>query len=274
MKEPVKVLFIAQELTPYLPENEMAKICRELPQYIQEQGCEIRIFMPAYGVINERRNQLHEVQRLSGLNMIIDDNDHPLIIKVASIPSVRMQVYFIDNEEFFRRRGTSVDAGGNEYDDNDDRMIFFARSVLETIKKLRWTPNIIHCHGWMTSLVPLYLRTAYGDDPFFENAKVVYTAYDNVFHKTFGTQFAQHALTKGVTPENVSTIANAPVGCDEVTRLAFRYADVADSGCESMDATLEKLAQAENRTFTPFEEDFRQKYLRVYADIDRVFRDL
>ena len=155
MKDPVKILFITQEITPYLPENELATICRELPQYVQEQGCEIRIFMPCYGHINERRNQLHEVQRLSGMNLIIDDCDHPLIIKVASIQSARMQVYFIDNDDYFRRRGIAADDQNNEYEDNDDRAVFYARGVLETIKKLRWTPDIIHCHGWMTALAPI-----------------------------------------------------------------------------------------------------------------------
>ncbi len=274
MKEPVKILFIAQELTPYVLENQMSKLCRELPQYMQEQGCEIRIFMPCYGTINERRNQLHEVQRLSGMNLIIDDNDHPLIIKVASLPSARMQVYFIDNDDYFRRRGTSTDENGKEFDDNDDRMIFFARGVLETIKKLRWTPNIIHCHGWMTSLVPLYIHTAYHDDPFFENAKIVYSAYNNPFKKTFGKMFAKHAITKGVAPDDVSLLAKGKVGHADVTRLAVRFADMADSGSPEMDETMESLAAAEGKPFAPYADDFRAKYTQLYADVDAVFREM
>lgn len=274
MKEPVKILFIAQELTPYLLESQMAKLCRELPQYMQEQGCEIRIFMPCYGTINERRNQLHEVQRLSGMNLIIDDNDHLLIIKVASLPSVRMQVYFIDNDDYFRRRGTDADEDGKEYDDNDDRMVFFARGVLETIKKLRWTPNIIHCHGWMTSLVPLYIRTAYRDDPFFEKAKIVYTAYNNPFKKTFGKVFAKHALTKGVSPDDVSLLAGGKAGCADVTRLAVRFSDVADSGSPELNEPLAALAAAEGKTFAPYAADFRSKYMQLYADVDTVFREM
>lgn len=274
MKEPVKILFIAQELTPYLLENQMSKLCRELPQYMQEQGCEIRIFMPCYGTINERRNQLHEVQRLSGMNLIIDDNDHPLIIKVATLPSARMQVYFIDNDDYFRRRGTDVDENGKEFADNDDRMIFFARGVLETIKKLRWTPNIIHCHGWMTSLVPLYIHTAYRDDPFFEKAKLVYSAYNNPFKKTFGKVFAKHAITKGVSPNDVALLAAGKVGYADVTRLAVRFSDMADAGSPELDETLAAIAEAEGKPFAPYAPDFRSKYTQLYADVDAVFREM
>src|SRR5512138_1560307 len=156
-----KVLFISQEITPYLGETKLSKIGRYLPQGIQERGKEIRTFMPRYGCINERRNQLHEVIRLSGMNLIIDDTDHPLIIKVASIQSARMQIYFIDNDDYFQRKGTVADDDGSEYADNDERCIFFARGVLETVKKLRWTPDIIHCHGWITALAPLYIKKVY-----------------------------------------------------------------------------------------------------------------
>ncbi|MGL5619651.1 MAG: glycogen/starch synthase, partial [Tannerellaceae bacterium] len=174
-----RILFITQEITPYLPETEISGISRNLPQGIQERGREIRTFMPKYGTINERRNQLHEVIRLSGMNLIIDDTDHPLIIKVASIQAARMQVYFIDNEDFFQRKHTIADENGVEFDDNDERSIFFVRGVLETVKKLRWIPDMIHCHGWMSALTPLYIKKAYADDPFYSNTKVVYSVYDN-----------------------------------------------------------------------------------------------
>ena len=152
-----KILFVTQEMIPYMPETEIAKTCRELPQAIQERGHEIRTFMPKYGSINERRNQLHEVIRLSGMNLIIDDTDHPLIIKVASIQAARMKVYFTDNDDYFQRKvGEVMDEANRE--DNDERSIFYARGVLETVKKLRWEPDIIHCHGWLASLVPLYIR--------------------------------------------------------------------------------------------------------------------
>ena len=158
-----KVLFINQEITPYVPETEMSIMGRDLPQKAQECGLEIRTFMPKWGNINERRGQLHEVIRLSGMNLIIDDTDHPLIIKVASIPQSRIQVYFIDNDDYFTKRQMTADETGKEYADNGERAIFFARGVLETVKKLRWTPDIIHCQGWMSSVVPFYIKTAYHD---------------------------------------------------------------------------------------------------------------
>ena len=163
-----KVLFINQEIIPYVPETELSRMGRDLPQQIQENGFEIRTFMPKWGNINERRGQLHEVIRLSGMNLIIDETDHPLIIKVASIPVSRLQVYFIDNEDYFiRRQAMTEDENGDEYADNGERAIFFARGVLETVKKLRWTPDIVQCQGWMSAVVPFYIKTAYRDDPSF-----------------------------------------------------------------------------------------------------------
>ena len=159
--EKKKILYISQEITPYLPESEMSEIGRYLPQGAQERGREIRTFMPRYGCVNERRNQLHEVIRLSGMNLVIKDTDHPLIIKVASIQAARMQVYFIDNEDYFQRKCALTDEEGKEFVDNDERAVFFARGVLETVIKLRWAPDIIHCHGWLTSLIPLYIKKYY-----------------------------------------------------------------------------------------------------------------
>jgi starch synthase len=187
--EKTKILFVSQEIMPYLPETKMSKIGRNLPQGIQEKGREIRTFMPKYGCINERRNQLHEVIRLSGMNLIIDDTDHPLLIKVASIQSARMQVYFIDNEDFFQRKQTLTDTDGNHFKDNDERAIFFARGVLETVKKLRWSPDIVHCQGWITSLVPLYLKRAFNEDPLYANSKVIYSVYDDEFPEPLNDSF-------------------------------------------------------------------------------------
>lgn len=172
-----RVLYISQEIYPYLPETEISRVSRQLPQLIQELGNEVRLFMPRYGLVNERRNQLHEVIRLSGLNMVINNSDHPLIIKVASIPAARMQVYFIDNEDFFKRKSLyGTDAKGNN--DNDERSIFFVRGALETIKKLRWIPDIIHCHGVFTALAMVYLRKVYHDDPYLKKAKIVVSLYN------------------------------------------------------------------------------------------------
>ena len=175
MTKAKKILFITQEMLPFVPETEMAQMGRFLPQAVQEKSREIRSFMPKWGTINERRNQLHEVIRLSGMNIVVDDTDHPLVIKVASIPAARMQIYFIDNDDFFMGRRLSADENGKEYEDNAERAAFYARGVLETIKKLKWTPDVIHCLGWMGSFVPLYLKTAYAEEPSYRESKVIFT---------------------------------------------------------------------------------------------------
>ena len=219
-----KVLFITQEITPYVSESEMSLVGRNLPQAIQEKGREIRTFMPKWGNINERRNQLHEVIRLSGMNLIIDDTDHPLIIKVASIQSARMQVYFIDNDDYFQNRLQVVDENGVEYEDNDARAIFYARGVLETVKKLRWCPDVIHCHGWMTALAPLYIKKAYKDEPSFRDAKVVFSFYDNDFKEPFHPDFASKLLLKGISKKDVADLKE-PVDYTALCKLAVDYSD-------------------------------------------------
>ena len=173
-----RILYVCQEVAPYVPDTEGALLCRRLSQAMQERGNEIRTFMPRYGCINERRHQLHEVIRLSGMNLIIDDNDHQLIIKVASIPSARVQIYFIDNDDYFARKAILRDADENYFEDNDERAIFFARGVVETVKKLRWTPTVVHCHGWFSSIVPIYLKKVFADDPIFK-------AYRKEYKKRF-----------------------------------------------------------------------------------------
>jgi len=219
-----KVLFITQEITPYVSESEMSLVGRNLPQAIQEKGREIRTFMPKWGNINERRNQLHEVIRLSGMNLIIDDTDHPLIIKVASIQSARMQVYFIDNDDYFQNRLQVVDENGVEYEDNDARAIFYARGVLETVKKLRWCPDVIHCHGWMTALAPLYIKKAYKDEPSFRDAKVVFSLYDNDFKEPFHPDFASKLFLKGICKKDVADLKE-PVDYTALCKLAVDYSD-------------------------------------------------
>ena len=198
-----KVLFVSQQITPYLEDGQMADISRYLPQGIQEKGKEIRTFMPRFGCVNERRYQLHEVIRLSGMNLIIDDTDHPLIIKVASIQSARMQVYFIDNEEYFQRKFIFRDENNKFFKDNDERMIFFCRGVIETVKKLGWSPDIVHCHGWLTGLVPLYMKKAFNEDPIFSNAKVVYSVYNDDFKESLGKDFAVKLTLNGINKKNI-----------------------------------------------------------------------
>lgn len=236
-----KVLFITQEITPFVPESALASIGRNLPQATQESGREIRIFTPKWGFINERRNQLHEVIRLSGMNLIIDDTDHPLIIKVASLPSARMQVYFIDNDDYFQNRMMTCDEQGVEYPDNDERTIFFARGVLETVKKLRWCPDIVHCHGWISALVPLYIKSAYKEEPSFRDSKIIFSLYDNEFNfgEALPGNYLQKIMYKDMTIDLLEGTAS-PTTYDELARLAIRYSDgVVENGENIPDSLLE-----------------------------------
>src|SRR5215216_712898 len=198
-----KVLFVSQEIMPFLEVSEVGKIARHRPQGTQERGKEIRTFMPRFGVINERRNQLHEVIRLSGMNLIIGENDHPLIIKVASIQNARMQVYFIDNEEYFQRKFVFRDSKNKFFKDNEDRMVFFCRGVLETVKKLGWAPDVIHCHGWMTSLIPFFVKTGYKDDPMFKNSRVVFSSYYQDLEETMTPNLPKKLKMDGVSADDV-----------------------------------------------------------------------
>ncbi|MCR8918464.1 glycogen/starch synthase [Bacteroides sp. ET225] len=240
-----KVLFITQEITPYVPESELATIGQNLPQAIQEKGCEIRTFMPKWGIINERRNQLHEVIRLSGMNLIIDDTDHPLIIKVASIQAARRQVYFIDNDDYFQHRLMTSDENGNDYEDNGERAIFYARGVLETVKKLRWCPDLIHCHGWMTAMVPLYIKKAYYDEPSFRDSKVVYSVYGEGFKSTLDPNFTSQLLLKEITPDDVNMI-KTPVDFENLNKLAVAYSDGVIQNSETVNTNVTDYARSLN----------------------------
>jgi starch synthase len=204
-----RVLFVSYEIYPFIDQTEMGRISRFLPQGTQERGKEIRTFMPRFGVINERRNQLHEVIRLSGMNLIINEHDHPLIIKVASIQSARMQVYFIDNEEYFQRKAILYDSRNKFFKDNEDRAVFFCRGVLETVKKLGWNPDIIHCHGWMSSLIPFFVKTGYKDDPMFRNSKIIVSVYNDGFEESFSDKFVNKLQMEGVTPADTRELKNA-----------------------------------------------------------------
>lgn len=261
MEKP-RVLYISQEITPYLPENHMSTIARNLPQGIQERGREIRTFMPRYGLINERRHQLHEVIRLSGMNLIIDDIDHPLIIKVASIQQARMQVYFIDNEEYFKRKSLYHDPEGQIHADNDERMIFFCRGVLETVKKLGWSPDVIHCHGWLTGLVPMYLKTLYKDDPIFANSKVVYSTYENDMKGNLDKNLSKKILFDDISPEAVEAIKKPTF--NNVNILAMQHADAIIKGQKSYSPELEKAFEAFEKPILEWDQE--DDYMDAYAD--------
>jgi starch synthase len=252
--EKKRVLYISQEIAPFLPHSDIATTTRKLPQGIQEGGKEIRAFMPRYGCINERRHQLHEVIRLSGMNLIINDVDHPLIIKVASVPQAKIQVYFIDNEDFFTRKATVKCDKGDYFDDNDERAMFFGRGVLETVKKLGWKPDIIHCHGWMTALTPLYIKKLYHNDPHFADAKVVYSVYDNGFNKNWDSNFYEKLKFDGFEEEDIHDLKD--VDFVTLTKKAIQVSDGVIQGSGQID---QEIVNAIKASETPFLEYFSEE---------------
>ncbi len=265
-KKVTKVLFISQEIFPYLPESELSNMGRFLPQAVQDRGKETRTFMPKFGAVNERRNQLHEVIRLSGMNLIIDDTDHPLIIKVASIQSARLQVYFIDNDDYFHRKNTIADENGEEFEDNDERTIFFVRGVMETVKKLRWTPDVIHCQGWMTALAPLYIKKAYNDDPFFKHSKVVYSLFADEFKRPFRSLFAERLLLEGIEKRHVVQVKDKVIDFVALTKLAIDYSDAVIQSSPVVNEELLKYIETKGMKFLPFveKEDYADDYVDFY----------
>ena len=260
-----KVLFVSQQIEPYIEEGHLSHVSRYLPQSTQERGKEIRTFMPRYGCINERRYQLHEVIRLSGMNQIIDDSDHPLIIKVASIQAARMQVYFIDNEEYFQRKTTFRDERGKFHKDNDERMIFFCRGVLETVKKLGWAPDIIHCHGWMTSLLPYYLKKVYNDDPVFTNTRVVYSVYDEGFTESLDKRLTVKLEAGEEFAEQLKVLDDPTF--DNLNKFAIAMADGVIAGSEKVNAASEKAMKQTDKMILGYQS------LETYADAYSDFYD-
>lgn len=252
MKEPKRVLFVNSEIFPYLPESEISLIGRYLPQGIQESGKEIRSFMPRYGCINERRNQLHEVIRLSGMNIVVNDIDRPLVIKVSSISAARMQVYFIDNEDYFHRKFIYADAEGKLFEDNDERAAFFARGILETVKKLRWKPDIIHCQGWISHILPIYLKKAYSEDPIFADTKVVLTLYNEHLDQTFSQDIKEKILMNGIKAKDLDVLTE-PNGIN-LAKLAIQYADGVIMGEESINSELVDYTTEKGLPTLPFEK--------------------
>ena len=256
MKETNRILFISQEICPYLAEETPIRLLnRQLPEFFQSHGFETRTFMPKFGDINERRNQLHEVIRLSGMNLIIEESDHPLLIKVASIQSARIQIYFIDNDDLFHRRKGIADEKGVEYADNDDRVIFYARGAIETVKKLRWTPDVIVCSGWMSALAPLYLKRAYSNEPFFANAKIVLMLDDMEYSKPFGTKFSDKLRIEGIANTDVRSIAGFPVGYEELMRLAIDFSDAIVYASPNVNQRLMNYAETKGKPILPYQAE-------------------
>ncbi len=267
--ESKKVLFISQEVSPYLPDTPMSVLGRDIPQGIHGKEFEVRTFTPKYGCINERRNQLHEVIRLSGMNLIIDDTDHPLIIKVATLLPSRMQVYFIDNDDYFQplpEKGLETDLLP---DDNDERVMFFTMGVAETVKKLRWQPAVIHCSGWVSTLAPLYLRRKYGDDPTFRDSKIVYALQPEKFDGTLDARFVEKLQMNDFTAEDLAALGDSPVDFAGLNRLAIDYADAVIQVTDDVDPALVDYARASGKPFLPYagEEGRSAAYTEFYRSL-------
>lgn len=258
-----KVLIVTQEMQPYTALSEISEIARKLPQYVQEKGFEIRVLMPRYGTINERRHRLHEVVRLSGMNIIVDDDDFPLIIKVASLPGARMQVYFLDNEDFFKRKSVFTDDEGKPFSDNEDRMIFFCKGVIETVKKFGWAPDIVHCHGWMTSLVPMYLKTAYKTEPLFQNSKLVYSLYNSEIETTFSGDFMNKASINNLEPEDLVAYLDSEEKVD-LFKGASTFTDAVIEGSEKLNGAVPQLLKNLEKPILEFQSE--DQYLSAYLD--------
>lgn len=262
-----RVLFINQEIAPYVPNTEMSLQGRDIPHKMQESGYEIRTFMPKWGIINERRGQLHEVIRLSGMNIIIDDTDHPLLIKVASIPQTRLQVYFIDNDDYFMKRQMAFDTNGEEYQDNAERAIFFARGVLETVKKLRWIPDVIHCQGWMSYVVPVYIKSAYKDDPAFENAKVVTSVFKDELKAFKNVNFKSNVEFLGVDAPKLEAYKDE-FDFEELGKMAIDYSDgIIEAEASANDALIDRALSAGKNVLRYAEGDRTAMYKEFYENL-------
>ncbi|KAF0198293.1 MAG: starch synthase [Bacteroidetes bacterium] len=265
--EKTRILFVSQEIIPYLKDSQMGYIGRHLPQGIQERGREIRTFMPRFGHINERRNQLHEVIRLSGMNLIIDDTDHPLIIKVASIQSARMQIYFIDNDDYFQRKFMFRDKNNKFFKDNEERAIFFSRGVIETVKKLGWAPDLVHCHGWMTSLVPLYIKRAFRDNPLFSDTRLIISIYDDDFEEALNKDFGNKIKLDGITNKDLKHFKKPTYV--NMMKAAIDFSEGVIIGSETVNQELLDYINESGKPMLPYQplDRFVDNYNNFYDKI-------
>lgn len=259
-----RILYVSSEVVPYLPETEISSMSFEVPRMVNQQGGQIRIFMPRYGNINERRHQLHEVIRLSGINLVINDLDMPLIIKVASIPKERIQVYFIDNDEYFKRKATLTDEDGKLFDDNDERAIFFAKGVIETVKKLNWAPDIIHVHGWLASLLPLYLKAYFNDEPLFNDSKIVTSIYNQSFEGTLNNDMINKIKFDEIPDDKITTLQSPSY--NNLMKVAIDHSDALIIGSEDIPDELKSYLDSSKKPVLAYhpKDDFSEAYTNFY----------
>ncbi|MFV5690946.1 glycogen/starch synthase [Flavobacterium sp. LT1R49] len=261
-----RILYVSSEVVPYLAENEVSLMSYDVPKMINDQGGQIRIFMPRYGNINERRHQLHEVIRLSGMNLVVNDLDMPLIIKVASIPKERIQVYFIDNDEYFKRKATFADEEGVMYPDNDERAIFFAKGVVETVKKLNWVPDIIHVHGWMAAMLPIYLKHFYKNEALFSETKIVTSVYSQSFEGTLDVEMINKVKFDGIPTEAIADLEIPDY--ENIIKATVIHSDAVIIASENLSSSLTKFIESSGKPFLPFvpKDKFAEAYTNFYKN--------
>lgn len=264
--EEKKVLYVSSEVAPYLEDSEVSLASYDIPKMINDIGGQIRIFMPRYGSINERRHQLHEVIRLSGMNLVVNDVDMPLIIKVASIPKERIQVYFIDNDEYFKRKFTYEDEAGEMFEDNDERAIFFAKGVIETIKKLNWIPDIIHVHGWLSSLLPLYMKHYYSSEKLFDETKIVTSIYNDSFKGSLSKELKEKLLFDKIPANSIECLDDP--SCDNVMMSAIQNSDAVIIGSDDISSVLTEFIESSGKPFLPFvpKDSLAEAYTDFYKN--------
>jgi len=265
----LRVLYVASEINPFLQTSEVANFVRKLPQAMQERGMEIRILVPRFGTINERKNRLHEVVRLSGINIAVGEEEKPLVIKVASIPNAKLQVYFIDNEDYFHRKSVFFDKENNFHEDNDERAIFFCKGVLETVKKLGWSPDIVHCNDWMTSLIPMYLKTTYKNDPIFKDTKSVFSVYDSAFTHKFNGDFLDKVKMIDIDDSMLNNLRSADF--EGFIKIGVEYADAVikaeDEWSDSLNALLGSCANEKKIDSFEKNDNYLDSYFNLYNEL-------
>ncbi|MCP3659296.1 MAG: glycogen synthase [Bacteroidetes bacterium] len=264
----LRILFVANEVDPFLNDSFVSKLIRDLAKEVRSKEAEVRVLVPKFGVINDRKSKLHEVVRLSGININVGNEDKPLIIKVASIREERIQVYFIDNEEYFKRKLIFKDKQGKFLKNNSEKLIFFSKGILETIKQLEWSPNVIHCNGWFSSLVPMYIKTLYKNEPVFKDSKCIFTIYNN--------QFEQGLLSEDMLQKEPQLInediltKEGKIDYFKMLALGARYSDIVTRSYNDDDVNdsdiKEKFSNIINIPIssTP---DFVSSYEKIYQDL-------
>ena len=265
--EDKRILYVSSEVVPYLAENEVSSMSYEVPKMINNQGGQIRIFMPRYGNINERRHQLHEVIRLSGMNLVVNDLDMPLIIKVASIPKERIQVYFIDNDEYFKRKATFTDEEGVMFPDNDERAIFFAKGVVETVKKLNWVPDIIHVHGWMAAMLPIYMKHYYKNEALFSETKIVTSIYSQSFEGTLDKEMINKVAFDGIPTDAIQDLESPDY--ESIMKATIMHSDAVIIASDNLSPSLTKFIESSGKPFLPFAP--RDKFAEAYSNFYKTF---